>query len=235
MLTGSYAAIGYAYDNSDNEVRRSYYNRNGDLTWCQYGYAEVLKTYDERNNCIEERLLNVQGNPAIHSTGRYSILRRKVNEDGKVLSVTFYDTEDQPTTYNNNYAEVRYTYDLAGRQTSVSYYDRNGSLSANLRGYAKKTTAYDSLGNVTREAYYDVNDRLTNNAEGYAIALYDYDALGNRTGENYLNTLTLGVIPEGQEFANRKAEYDELGRLLNETYYNEFDRYAPGLLGKRPY
>ena len=86
-LSAGYSAVGYAYDNSDNRIRLSYYNKAGELTWNQYGYCEIIYTYNERNHCIEEHLLNAQGRPAIHNGRQYSWLRREVDPDGKVLSV----------------------------------------------------------------------------------------------------------------------------------------------------
>ena len=157
----------------------------------------------------------------------YSSLTREVDPDGKVLSIKYYNISGSPVLYANDYAEVRYTYDLAGRQTSASYYDLVGNLKLRKQGYAKKTTVYNEMGNVIEEAYYDTEDNLTDTTMKYAVALYTYDGLGNLTSESYLNTLALNVVPEGSLYAYSLLDYDDRSRLISEEYYDDFDRLAP--------
>ena len=138
----------------------------------------------------------------------------------------YFDTEGLPTFYAGEYAEVRYTYDLAGRETSVSYFDKAGNPCICIRGYAKKTVAYNELGNVTEEAYYDVEDNLTDTKMNYAKVVYTYDDLGNMTSERFYDTKQLGVIPNDARYAQVLNEWDDKGRLVSEEYYDEFDNLA---------
>lgn len=219
-LAGGFAAVGYEYDKSNNMTRQSYYSKTGDLTWCQYGYSEITYTYDNRNHCVEEHLLNAQGQPAVHTSGLYSWLSRDVDPDGRVLSVKYFGISGEPVSYANQYAEIRYTYDLAGRETSIAYYDRAGNMTLCNRGYAKKTTAYNQLGNVTEEAFYDVEENLVDTTMGYAIAKYEYDDLGNLTAERYLDSKSMGVEQLDARYAFALMEYDDEGRLTGEDYYD---------------
>ncbi|MBR4331500.1 MAG: hypothetical protein IKP72_02360 [Clostridia bacterium] len=143
------------------------------------------------------------------------------------MSIKYFDASGNPVLYANDYAEIRYTYDLAGRETSVSYYDRGGSLKARRLGYAKKTTAYNSLGNVTEIAYFDTEGNLTNTTMNYAFVEYTYDELGNMTSEKYMDTFALGVIPEGSLYSYSLIDYDEKSRIISEEYYDDFDDLAP--------
>ena len=160
----------------------------------------AVSCVDDRNNCIEEHLLTSQGKPAIHSSYQYSWLKREVDSDGKVLSIKYFDTAGLPAFYAGDYAEIRFTYDLAARQTSVSFYDKAGNPCTCLKGYAKKTVAYNTLGNVTEEAYYDTEGNLTDTRMKYAKVVYTYDDLGNMTSERYYDTNELGVIPEDARY-----------------------------------
>ena len=221
----------YEYDNNDNKTRESYYNQDGDLIWCNEGYCEILLSYNERNYCIEERLLTRGGRPALHKAGLYSSMTREVDENGRVTAVHFYDEQGKPTYYANDYAEAHYTYDLAGRQIEVSYFDKEGKPMAVRRGFAKKTTTYNTLGLMTEEAYYDVDNNLVDITAGYAKAVYTYDDLGNKITERYLNTADLQVVPEGSAYAYYLMDYDEAGRILSEEYYDALDNPAPNRSG----
>ena len=88
-----YAAIGFEYDNSDNKVRESYYDKTGNLTWGRYGYSEIVYTYDAHNHCVEEHLLNTAHPQCVgwkpeNSQGEAKVKARKAvprtrdNDDG---------------------------------------------------------------------------------------------------------------------------------------------------------
>ena len=116
----------------------------------------------------------------MHTTNLYSWLTREVDPDGRVHSIKYFDTNGNPALYGSQYAEARFTYDLAGRETSVRYYDRAGNLCTCLRGYAVKTTAYNELGNIVEEAYFDTEENPVNTTMGYARALYTQRRPGTR-------------------------------------------------------
>jgi len=223
VLETGYAAIAFEYDNSDNVISESYFNEEGERTWCSYGYSEIIYTYDDRNHCIEEHLLNTDGEPAIHIDDQYSWLHREVDPDGRVLSIRYFDTLGVTTFFSGQYAQARYTYDLAGRETSVSYYDRGEHLCVCQRGYAIKKTVYNEFGNVTQESYYDTRENLTDTTSGYATVLYTYDDLGNLTSKRYLNTMEQSVIPEDVRYAAVLNDFDDVGRLISEEYLDEED------------
>ena len=52
---------------------------------------EITYTYDERNHCIEEHLMNTDGRLAVHASEAYSWLSREVDADGRILGVRYFD------------------------------------------------------------------------------------------------------------------------------------------------
>ena len=172
------------------------------------------------------QLLNTQGKPAVHTSYQYSWLSREVDPDGRVLSIKYFDTDGNPALYANQYAEARFTYDLAGRETSVRYYDRAGNLCLCQRGYAVKTTAYNELGNVVEEAYFDTEENPVNTTMGYARAVYAYDELGNLTSERYLDEKAMNIEPLDARYAYALMDYDEAGHVISEEYYDIYDKPA---------
>ena len=50
--SANYAYVTYEYDEVGNEIKRQYFNANGNLCMCNDGWATVVTTYDPKTNFV---------------------------------------------------------------------------------------------------------------------------------------------------------------------------------------
>lgn len=107
-------------------IRTDYVNSKGVITVAlDKNYATVVKTYDQKGNCILERYFDDHGRPALLSAG-HSALRKEYNSNGKWISATYLDGSLNPVVINRGYASVHRTYTKSGKVETEMYYDADG-------------------------------------------------------------------------------------------------------------
>ncbi len=157
----------------------------------------------------------------------YAIIRKDFDEFWQCVSVSYYDTADQPVRCLNKEdgteacAEITYEYDEKGNTVSNTYKDIDGSMmTRDDRGYAQVCWVHDEQGNVTEERYYDtVHEPAAKKQGGYYSADWFYRN-GNRIEVRYYDEDKKLMLRSDDGYAIQKGEYDEYGQCIGLSYYD---------------
>ena len=253
LITEDFFEVGilnYSYKlrrfDSDGKLRgEEFYNEAGDMSPVYdselYSYdernpntwAKVDVSYDKSGNETCEEYRNWDGAPCVPSWRSYSSKDSEYDEDGRLVSVTFYTFDnDEPEIIvadEYGFARKELEYDEEGRLVQESFYDDCGELCISDEGYAVRTLAYDEEGRLIRDAYYDDNEELCSVNSAPARKRFKYSKTGQIIFEEYtipapknlgLNEL---IAWEITSCAGKRYTYDESGRLVMVEFIDSDD------------
>lgn len=178
-----------ARDAHGAEVSRTYFDEFGKPIESAYGYVTQRIGRNDNGVPTEWRYVDADGKPAALRTAGYSIKRRKVDEHGRTLSESFFDTEERPALFRG-YHQVEVSYDARGNPNLFKYEDAHGNLIATRNGYAMEHREYD-VDRLVLTRYVDAQDRPVNPTYMY---------------------------PEHEVYYRHKIVYDELGEISSEEF-----------------
>ena len=81
---------------------------------------------------------------------------REYDENGNVISIRYFDAENEPVMCNAAYHEVRYTYNDRKQIIREEFYDADRIPVLNFRGFFADEREYDEDGNRSSIRYYDL-------------------------------------------------------------------------------
>lgn len=189
-----------------NEVKRSYYNGNGELEW------EKHYEYDAQGNQISDK--RYYGDGSI-----YMWREKEYDAQGKEISWTEYNLDREIIR------RTEFNYDVNGNPTQVIYYDADGNV---LKSYAPwggledtslenghLSYEYDQNGNMTKRMMVDING-VTLRSENYE------NIAGNKKSDTH------GVDVEGEVKKIRDRYNQIVDNISSGTYSYEVVR--PGVV-----
>lgn len=202
------------YDDSGNEIERSFFNTKEERCICDEGYAKVIYTYDENGNMMTYRY--------------YSLAEKLVLCDGIAGYDYLYDDrgntiETKPVGVDQKLASgkliSRYKYDENDNEIEFALYDRDNAPAENTYDYHKCTYSYNSRNQMTEIRYYNTSGKLTTyNDDYYSIQKNEYDDKGNRVKCYYYGTNEKPVCCE-EGWASSAYEYDYAGHITRQLFY----------------
>jgi serine/threonine-protein kinase len=175
------------------------------------------------------------------------------DDSGNEIKRKFFDTKNNPTLGNLDYAGWTATYNGSNLE-EWKYMDQTGGLLfAKSQGYAGIKYKYDERGNVveiakygvtgplsiirykydkhdneTETAYYDKNNR-PDYTKGYFKVTNTYNERNQIVECRYYDStgkLTF-VVDNAGKYAVMKNEYDPIGRIIRQTYFDENGKLTP--------
>lgn len=208
--------------------------------------AGVTYIYNESDDLIEERRLDINGEPVLN-TKRGSIARsefenhNKVKEsyltpegepfiidEGYAIWENVYDdhgniikgrslgTDGRPTVFEEGYAVRESIFDDHGNIIRQSYLGTDGQPVLNVNGVAAIEGVYDDHGNIIRQCFYGTEGQPVLNSRGFAGFEMTYDQHDNRTRERYFG-LDGSPTTNDQWFAEVAYSYDERDHCIEKT------------------
>lgn len=229
------------YDEYDNLIQLTYYDKNGDLLNSDTQYAIEKYTYDEKHNQLTYEMH--------YTAGRITTNEYEYDSLGNLTFSKQFETDT--AGMKNCVAQIKQVYDTFGNLIRKEYMDGNGNLQLNDSGYAVEVCEYspegyiisykyydenekpilynnqffrcrmerDIAGNITKKVFYDENEELLKEENGFsAYQLTEYNAQGKVVYEKWLNENKQPVTLQG--WSSMRNKYNELGELTEKIYYD---------------
>ena len=214
--SAGYAEYRREYKGSDL-ISESYYDESGmPVNRIDTGYATIGMAYDSSHNRIEERYYNNIDEVVNSSIGYAKIIR--VYDQKRMISETYFDTQNQPVMIVAGYSSKHRTYDENGNMTSESYFDESGLPVNNINGYGKVEYEYDDHKNVVLQKFKDANGNPVMTGSGYSEVHRVFNDRRQIVTEEYYGT-------DGKPYAQSAGytaivqEWDD-DALLSRSYLN---------------
>ena len=209
--TSGYAAIEYVYDHRGHRIQENYLDKTGKLTLCNGDYASLTYVYDAMGNQVEGHTFNKRGEPCLHTSGYSGV--KATYEDGRAVSMRYYDTDGEPMIVRGHYFECRIEYDEKGNCIRRTYYDTEGNLFCPENSYAIEEMSYDLYGNMITQSFYDAKGEPAFHLKFHRLA-WEYDPQGNQVRQ-----LQYSVDSEDESIVVER-EYDAQERLIASRYFD---------------
>lgn len=219
-LVDGVAGYDKTYDNRGNILTSMPIGVNGKQA---NGKLEVHYSYDEHDNQISCSYYD-NGVPAIN----YQYVHREENDyniRNQIIESRKYNTKNQLSPIKDEqYAIVRYEYDIRGNVISIAFFDANNKPVRRQEGYACHRSEYDSMGRIIHQTYFDEKGKPTSDDVMVPEGFCGYDKWGNINylagGDGHGNI----IVGRRNGFAIMRMEYDVQGHLLWNAYYDENDK-----------
>ena len=255
-------SLGYAsvYTEYSGKVMtaRIYRDLKGDPVDCKDGYATVKqKLNKKRKSQVDSiRYDHANGKPATGPDGWWRCVK-DWDDNGRLLSVKYYDTKEKLTDRGAGYAYEKSTYegdnivkttrydvkdkviaDAAGVVTLVQekrndrvvkerFLDKDGKRMNNALGVGEILYSYDSKGAIEKVTYQDTEGKPCVCADGYAGYRDTRDSDGATVKRTFLGTD--GNPAETHDgYSEIRYEYDETKQLSSTRYYDLNGTEVPG-------
>lgn len=218
-----YAGIKYEYDERGNMLSSMEYGVDHKLA---SGRLFAKYKYDENDNQIEFAVFDKSGKPALNADNYHKKVSA-YNNRKQLVSDEFLGTDGKPIAYQKgNYAMVKYVYDAKGDNVETSFFGVNGRpvCKSKEEQYATHKSEFDNMGRIVHQRFYDEKGNPTLPSKMIPEGFCQYDKWGNQcylasadgNGKLIQNPSTGWCI--------RRQEYNAMGYLLSESYYDEKDK-----------
>lgn len=227
-----YASVRRVVENG-NAVEEYFFDELGEPITVN-GYHGRINLYEE-GRCTQITYVDADGQCVLNTSG-YGMIKRVVDEKGRVLQELYFDTAGKPVALSGGQGGLRRdAFDDAGRMTRFTYLDTNGEPVMLKTGYATVERSYDAHGRVLVDMYYDLAGEQVRHSSGYYGTLYIRNEAGKHIGTTYLDR-------EGQPMAHDAGyvtvmyEHDDWDNVVQYSYYDGEGRpmgLARGQYGQR--
>ena len=168
------------YNDIDLITRQYYTDASGNMAFFpESKYSQIKYEYDERGNCIRTSYWDKEGKSSFNSVKTHVMIKKYDFMDNLV----YWKDEDvngNPNTAQENYPEVKYTYDNRGNNTEFIILDGYGKAVNGKDGWHKLNSTFNNRNQKLTIEFRDVGGQLINsNKEGYARLVNTYDNRGN--------------------------------------------------------
>ena len=209
-----YAEYRIACDERNRLVREECRDENGNLCFNAQGYAVALYAYDAQSNLIRTAYLGPDGNPCYNSDG--ICVQQDDYQDSVLCAVRYLDGNGRPVINPKvGFATMLVEYEDDNR-TRETYLDAEGNPCCCKDGYAEARFTYED-GNQTGAAYFGTDGKPCC-VQNVASVKAEY-----RQGliTRWVNLDATGLPTIDREgCAEYKYQYDDLGRMVESTCYD---------------
>ena len=178
------------------------------------------------DNDLEFAVFDKSGKPALNADNYHKKVSA-YNNRKQLVSDEFLGTDGKPIAYQKgNYAMVKYVYDAKGDNVETSFFGVNGRpvCKSKEEQYATHKSEFDNMGRIVHQRFYDEKGNPTLPSKMIPEGFCQYDKWGNQcylasadgNGKLIQNPSTGWCI--------RRQEYNAMGYLLSESYYDEKDK-----------
>lgn len=208
-----YASIVYEYSNK-TMTGRTYRDTKGNPVELNAGYAAVKMKTDKRFRLLSIRYDHANGK---HATGPDGWFRceKKRDDKGRIISVKYYDEQEQLTDRGAGYAWEGYEYE-GDNTVKVTRYNLNGEAAPDSAGIATTVRVMQD-DRIVKESFLDKDGKRINNSLGVGAVLYGYDLQGAIEKVTYQDTEGNAARCNGG-YAGYRDTKDEDGATVTRTF-----------------
>lgn len=231
---GIYGAS-YDVDGKGRITEVHYIGIDGKAQSTKWGLGKKRFYYDSNDNFVKAEYQTIDGKPATDDANGVFVYVFKYNENGNLEYSLHQDADGNPMipqiskeeegkviTYKmNNFAGFHRIYDEHGfviREECLGV--DNMPMFVPNTGYAYEEDEYDANGYPIKVSYFDANGNLVDNRAGIASITLRNDANGNPLETWYFNQSGDTCHIRMYGFAGRVCEFDSIGNLLKEVFYD---------------
>lgn len=176
----SYARSEMTHDAALKKYTEVHYDEEGSLCMTTYRYCKQEIVFD--GDSLTARFFAADMTPdycfsKMQNQGMYHCSKAVFDKHGRIASLSFFNTENQPCCNTLGIHCMKIEYDRASRPSRYSFYNTTGDLCRDNTGVSITEIEYDDYGNVTSSRFYDENHRRTT-ANGLCERYIRYE--GNR-------------------------------------------------------
>ena len=183
---------------TDDGIRIDFVNSHGSVvTAVDLNYSTVFKTLDENGNCIKEKYLDSNGNPAVLVKNN-SAVHRVFNDLNQCVYVEYLDQYMHPIELTSGYASACRMFNEEGQLEEIRYFDRFGiPTTDNLKRYGIHYV-YNDDGQKAEYISIDADGNIMNTVKNFAISKRTYYPDGSlRTVMFYDKNGDPSIVPGG--------------------------------------
>lgn len=238
-------AIAWQYDDRGNIIREELSAFFPELM----DYVITELAYDDRDNCIQERYLDQNGDPIV-SDSRAAQINYAYDAQGNPLEVAWLDHKGDPMQAGSDTVENlrRQRFDTFGNKTLVQHLNRDAVGKETCLWQERYT--YDQLGNCIRIEDLDGSGVPRLNEYGYATAVQAFSPQGYLVMEEFYDDQDQPCLYNGLAFryeytrspmgrVSQMRIYGTDGKLLTEdtglAAYTCYEYDSRGLQVKKTY
>jgi len=225
VLFDDFAAADYEYDELGRMRKQTNSGIDGSvnkiITW----------DYDNRGNFTRVQYFGPDGKPCFGSQEFGAGMSYRYNDRDQVIEYTYLGLDQKPFIYHGGFAIIQSEYDQFGNVIQVKSLDNNGELCLSWFGYSIGKLKYNDKGNVTETRYFGVDGEPCISNDGTAGFVSQYDDRGFEISRFYLDindvfTYYYPTFSGISGYAGYRVEYDELGRCIEQRFYNPEGKLA---------
>lgn len=213
-----------AWDYNGEKTLEEFYNKYGDLTNNENGYARYTASYLGKGKPVTEEFFNSDGSLSGNQTG---IARKTYTYDSKykLISQKNFDKDGKLIGDKEGVAVTNYTYnfDCISRimnwelYTGALYTDANEKARLDLEEKFKRNSSYSEC--VETEVYLDKSEKLKARPNGIAKKVNQFNGVGLKTLEEYFRHDERPWHKAG--IFRTVYSYDDKDRVTSKKYFGE--------------
>ena len=202
----------------------TFYDAHDDRKYEKDLFTEVHIRYDK--NITRKSYYDKDGQKTNCSKG-YAVIEYAYDGDGNRISEKYYDADGLPVNNDQGFAGIQFTRDTAGRAIQEIFLDTEGKPArAEGPGCAGIGRTFDLNGVLTEAWYLDAQGSPAAASGGCAGIKIVPDEKGRQASRTFVDPSGSPIVPAGSDYAKVTYEYDEKGREIRTSYFDEKDRPA---------
>lgn len=224
--------IRYKYDDRDNNIEASLFDRNNRPATNSLNYHRWTGVYNSRNQLVERRYYNTSGKLTTYNNDRYAIERNEYDNRGNNMRTSYFGTDLKPVTCNEGWSITTREYDAQNRLVKQSFFGIDGKPTDPDVMVPEGFCRYDKWGNINYVASGDGNGNLIENPNtGWCIKRSVYNLRGNVIEESYFDSKDKPTNSIDAGCHKIKMEYNKDGDCTEMAFFNADGSPSNGVNG----
>lgn len=206
----------YEYDDRGNIIKNYAVDANGNIV----NKVVFNYKYDIFNRQIEFWSTDLNGERIDVKSIKYCSVKKKYDENGNAIEITFWDKYDNPATDDTKTHKRVHEYDVFNRLIHEINYGVNGKPISGKGTNPEGVVVYDKFGNISELACFDGYGVPILDANGVhkTITLFNDDNLLVQT--KYLDTRGNLVVNKEEGYAQLDGLYDDKRNCIESKYFD---------------
>lgn len=232
QLAKSKLLIRYKYDERDNRIEASLFDRNNKPAVNSLNYHKWTGAYNRRNQLVESRYYNTAGKLTTFQQDNYAIERNEYDKRGNNVRTSYFGTNEKPVLCKEKWAITTREYDEQNRVIKQSFFGIDGKPTDPSVMVPEGFCGYDQWGNMNYVASGDGKGNLIDNPNtGWCIRRSIYNLRGNVVEESYFDSKDRPTDSKDAGCHKLKMNYNSAGDRTELAYFDANDKPTNGLYG----
>lgn len=182
------------FDESDNEIERAYFDKNGPATNANNHHRQTCK-YNSRNLITEIAYYDTKGDLVCYDDDKYAIQMQKYDSKGNRSECIYLGKKKEPVVCNEGWHSSLFEYNAQGQVIRQLFFGLDGKPTNPKVMVPEGICKYDKWGNMIYLASCDGKGNLIKNPQtGWSYKMMEYDSRGNELWESYYNEKKQGIL-----------------------------------------